>query len=60
MKMKQGPASKILEDIEMDEAGNFSQAQIRKFKSDPEFYLKFVKTIETDSGGNFPVVSPQP
>ncbi|KAH7034888.1 uncharacterized protein B0I36DRAFT_360350 [Microdochium trichocladiopsis] len=56
MKMKEGPASKVLAGIEIDEAGNFSQAQIARFRSDPELYRKFIKTIEMDTGGNFPVV----
>lgn len=57
LKAMKGPASKILEDIEMNEQGDFSPAQIERFKSDPELYRSFIKTIEKDASGNFPIVS---
>ncbi|KXJ95953.1 hypothetical protein Micbo1qcDRAFT_192830 [Microdochium bolleyi] len=56
MKAMKGPSSKVLQEIEMDEQGSFSQAQIEKFKTDPELYRRFIKTIEKDVGGNFPIV----
>ena len=51
-----GPAKDILGQIELDEKENFTQRQIEKFKADPAFYRKFVKTIEQDSNGAFAVV----
>ncbi|KAI0483227.1 hypothetical protein GGR56DRAFT_663768 [Xylariaceae sp. FL0804] len=56
MKMMGGPANEVLNQIELDEKENFSQATIKKFKNDPAFYKKFVKTIEKDISGAFPVV----
>ncbi|KAJ1331135.1 hydroxyversicolorone monooxygenase [Microdochium nivale] len=56
LKAMKGPASKILEEIEMNEQGDFSPAQIERFKSDPELYRSFIKTIEKDASGNFPIV----
>lgn len=43
--------------IEIDDKGDFTPAQIEKFKSDPAFYKGFVKKIEEDVSGNFPLVS---
>ena len=57
MKIMGGPAKEILNEIEMDEKENFTPAQIERFKSDPEFYRRFVKAIERDIGGAFSVVS---
>ncbi|KAI2618461.1 hypothetical protein GGR54DRAFT_156842 [Hypoxylon sp. NC1633] len=51
-----GPAKHILGEIEFDGNENFSPQQIEKFKADPEFYHKFIKTIEQDSNGAFHVV----
>lgn len=51
-----GPAKDILSEIELDEKENFTQRQIEKFKTDPAFYRKFVKTIEQDSNGAFALV----
>ncbi|KAI1213995.1 FAD/NAD(P)-binding domain-containing protein [Annulohypoxylon truncatum] len=51
-----GPAKDILGQIELDEKENFTQRQIEKFKADPAFYRKFVKTIEQDSNGNFALI----
>lgn len=56
MKIMGGPAKEILSEIELDEKENFSAAQIEKFKADPEYYRKFVKTIEEDLCGAFSVV----
>ncbi|KAI5861733.1 FAD/NAD(P)-binding domain-containing protein [Durotheca rogersii] len=56
MTMLGGPAKSVLSEIELDEKENFSQRQIEKFKLDPEFYHKFVKTIERDINGTFPLV----
>lgn len=57
MKMMGGPANEILSEIELDEKENFSPAQIERFTNDPVFYRKFVKVIERDISGVFPVVS---
>lgn len=51
------PAKDVLDQIELDEKENFSASQIAKFKSDPEFYKTFVKAIEKDINGAFPMVS---
>lgn len=52
-----GQASDILSQVEMDDRENFSQEQIDRFKSDPEFYRKFVKAIEKEVNSAFPIVS---
>jgi hypothetical protein len=52
-------ASKPAENIgkvEMD-GDKFTPAQIEKFKSDPEYYLAFVKAIEEEINSKFPLVS---
>lgn len=46
----------VLGEVEMDDKENFSQAQIEKFKSQPELYKRFVKTVEKDINGTFPIV----
>ncbi|KAK7752722.1 hypothetical protein SLS62_005274 [Diatrype stigma] len=56
MKMMGGPANEILSEIELDEKENFSAAQIERFTNDPVFYRKFVKVIERDISGVFPVL----
>ncbi|KAH8675791.1 hypothetical protein BX600DRAFT_432344 [Xylariales sp. PMI_506] len=56
MKIMGGPAKDIFSQIEMDEKENFTAAQIEKFKSDPQFYKKFVKIVEKDISSAFPVV----
>lgn len=58
MKVMGGPAKAILDEIDLDEKENFSQAQIERFTNDPIFYRKFVKAIERDISGAFPIVSP--
>ena len=35
----------------------FTPAQIAKFKADPEYYLEFVKAVEEEINGKFPIVS---
>jgi hypothetical protein len=52
-----GPAKDILAQVELDKEENFTPGQIEKFKNDPEFYHKFVKVIEKDINGAFPIVS---
>ncbi|KAI1390283.1 uncharacterized protein F4822DRAFT_231430 [Hypoxylon trugodes] len=51
-----GPAKEILSEIELDEKENFTPRQIEKFKNDPAFYRKFVKIMEKDMSGTFPIV----
>lgn len=47
----------VLSEIELDEDEKFTPRQIERFKTDPEFYMKFVKAVEEDVNGNFPIVS---
>ncbi|KAI0970307.1 hypothetical protein F4678DRAFT_136338 [Xylaria arbuscula] len=56
MMMMDGPAKSILSQLDLDKDENFSEAQIEKFKNDPELYKKFVKTIELDLNGAFAVL----
>ncbi|KAK8048625.1 flavin-binding protein monooxygenase [Apiospora phragmitis] len=56
MKVMGGPAKAVLGQIEMDDKENFSQAQIEKFKSQLELYKHFVKAVEKDINGAFPIV----
>ncbi|KAJ4295958.1 hypothetical protein N0V88_004660 [Collariella sp. IMI 366227] len=56
---KMNPNNIILNEIEMDEKENFSQATIARFKSDPEFYRQFVKKVERDINNMFPIVLAQ-
>ncbi|OIW35313.1 FAD/NAD(P)-binding domain-containing protein [Coniochaeta ligniaria NRRL 30616] len=51
-----GNAKDILSEIELDEKENFSQATIARFKSDPDFYRRFVKGIEREVNNGFPVI----
>jgi len=51
-----GDAGEILMEIEMDKDENFSQRQTEKFKADPERYRAFVKAIEREVNGTFPMV----
>ena len=51
-----GASADILGDIEIDEQENFTPSQIQKFKEDPKFYRTFVKAVEKDVNGNFPIV----
>ncbi|OBT62459.1 hypothetical protein VE03_08629 [Pseudogymnoascus sp. 23342-1-I1] len=46
-------AASILSKIDIDENGNFTTAQIQKFKELPEDYLTFVKAIELETNQNF-------
>lgn len=57
IKMLGSPAKDMLSQIELDEKENFSVSQVEKFKSDAVFYKKFVKAIEKDINGAFPLVS---
>ena len=55
-----GQAGELLKDIEMNEAEDFSQETIDKFKSDPAFYRSFVKKVEKEVNSTFPIVSASP
>ncbi|KAK8090027.1 hypothetical protein PG997_004988 [Apiospora hydei] len=56
MKVLGGPVMKsVLGEVEMDDKENFSQAQIEKFRSQPELYKRFVKAVEKDINGAFPI-----
>ncbi|KAL1847784.1 hypothetical protein Plec18167_002516 [Paecilomyces lecythidis] len=52
-----GKTGEVMSKVELDEDGRFTTAQIHKFKKDPEFYMNFVKAVEEDVNGNFPIVS---
>ncbi|KAI1334768.1 hypothetical protein F5Y15DRAFT_280124 [Xylariaceae sp. FL0016] len=56
MKIMRSPATAVLDQIELDENENFSQATIDKFKNDPDFYRQFVRAVEKDINGAFPIV----
>ncbi|OAL43338.1 FAD/NAD(P)-binding domain-containing protein [Pyrenochaeta sp. DS3sAY3a] len=45
----------VLNDIKLEEGAQFSSEQIQRFKSDPEFYLRFVKAVEVVVNSNFPL-----
>lgn len=51
-----GNAKDILSEIELDEKENFSEATIARFRSDPEFYRRFVKGIEREVNNGFPMI----
>ncbi|KAI0396641.1 hypothetical protein F5Y17DRAFT_75038 [Xylariaceae sp. FL0594] len=53
MMLLKSPAVPMLGQLDLDDMENFSAQQIEKFRSDPEFYRKFVKTIEEDINGAF-------
>lgn len=57
MMMMDGPAKRVLAQLDMDKQENFSPEQIERFKSQPDFYRDFVKTVEKEISGAFPVVS---
>lgn len=49
-------AGEILQSVEMD-GDKFTEAQIEKFKSSPEYYLQFVKAVEEQINSKFSLVS---
>ncbi|KAH8910728.1 FAD/NAD(P)-binding domain-containing protein [Coniochaeta sp. PMI_546] len=51
-----GNAKDILSEIKLDEKENFSEETIARFKSDPEFYQRFVKGIEREVNNSFSVI----
>ncbi|KAH7128925.1 hypothetical protein EDB81DRAFT_871659 [Dactylonectria macrodidyma] len=51
--LEMSKAAGVLEKIEYDEEGNFTPAQIARFKDDPEFYMVFVKAVEEQVNSNF-------
>jgi cation diffusion facilitator CzcD-associated flavoprotein CzcO len=53
---KTGKVAEILQNLEMD-GDDFTPKQIEKFKSSPEYYLEFVKAVEEQINGRFPMVS---
>lgn len=46
----------MLKEIAVDDKENFTAEQIQKFHDDEEFYQKFVRSIEKDTGSNFQMV----
>jgi hypothetical protein len=46
----------MLGSLDMD-GENFTSKQIEKFKTSPEYYLEFVKAVEEQINGRFPIVS---
>jgi hypothetical protein len=53
---KTGKVAEILGSLDMD-GDAFTPKQIEKFKSSPEYYLEFVKAVEEQINGRFPMVS---
>ncbi|RTE80278.1 hypothetical protein BHE90_005214 [Fusarium euwallaceae] len=51
----QGAGGGVLDEVGLKENADFTEAQIERFKSDPEFYMKFVKAVEEVINGNFPL-----
>lgn len=49
-------AGEILDQIELDDNEQFTSSQIAKFKADPAYYKCFVKAVEEQVNGNFPIV----
>lgn len=45
----------ILKEVKM-EGNRFTPEQIERFTSDPEYYLRFVKAVEEEINGKFPMV----
>ncbi|KAF2712993.1 phenylacetone monooxygenase [Pleomassaria siparia CBS 279.74] len=54
--MAMGKAGKIMSEVELTAEGNFTPAQIEKFKSDPVLYRTFVKGVEDEVNGRFPIM----
>jgi len=52
-----GNAGEVLKEVEIDAEENFTPEQITRFQENPEFYQKFIKTIEKEVNNNFPIVS---
>lgn len=52
-----GQAKEIMSEVRLDEKENFSPQTIARFKSDPEFYRRFVKAIEVEINKTLPIVS---
>ena len=50
------PATSELKQIETDTEGNFSPAQIERFKWDSQFYEEFLDSMEQEGSGKFPVI----
>ena len=46
----------VLSEIGIDDQENFSEETIAKFKSDPEFYRRFVKVVEKEVNNGFAMV----
>jgi hypothetical protein len=51
-------AATIVAEVEMD-IDKFTPHQIEKFKSNPEYYLRFVKAVEEQVNSKFPIASIQ-
>ena len=47
------PNAAFISSIKMDAENNFKPEQIEQFKSDPEFYRKFVKAVEKEVNSRF-------
>jgi cation diffusion facilitator CzcD-associated flavoprotein CzcO len=52
-----GNAKEILREIKVDEKENFAEETLARFKSEPDFYRTFVRTIEREVNNGFPIVS---
>ncbi|KAK3935553.1 hypothetical protein QBC46DRAFT_358167 [Diplogelasinospora grovesii] len=51
-----GAAGNMLSEVELDENECFTPAQIARFKADPQFYRRFVKSVEQEVNGNYPLM----
>ena len=52
-----GQAAELLSQIQLDDAENFTQETIERFKSDPASYRRFVKGVEKEVNSTFQIVS---
>ncbi|SPN96716.1 related to steroid monooxygenase [Cephalotrichum gorgonifer] len=51
--MKMGAAAPVINQVEMGPDGEFTPAQIQRFRDDPTFYELFIRTLDLDSNLKF-------
>lgn len=54
--MAMGAAKEVVQEMNVDDAENFTNRQLARFQDDPKYYRDFVKSIEKDISSNFPTV----
>jgi hypothetical protein len=54
--MATSPAAAFLSTVQFDTQGRFTESQMTEFKTDPQKYGKFVKTVEAIVNSRFPSV----